>query len=228
MRKRTILVAAVGLAAVLVAGGLFASNMGFKLNFLLNGPAPGVSASGTTVMGLPYNPQTNITNADQLLQDINTVAGSSVVANIAKFDRNQNGLIGYTGFSGTNFPIVPEEAYYVTVGSDVNYIIVGSHNPSLGVTFYGPGSTTPEGISASGTNSWSYPYHSTLTLAAGLITEINAVGGGQVATVATWDKVQNGLIGYTGFSGTNFALVPGEGYLVTVDADVAGFIPSHY
>lgn len=35
MRNRVFLVAAVGLAAVLVAGGLFASNMGFKLNFLL-------------------------------------------------------------------------------------------------------------------------------------------------------------------------------------------------
>jgi len=228
MRKRSFLVAAVGLAAVLIAGGLFASNMGFKLNFLLQSPAVGVSATGTTVMGLPYNPQTNITNADQLLQDINTVAGSSVVASVSQFDRSADGLISYTGFSGTNFAIVPEEAYYVTVSSNVNYIIVGSHNPSLGVTFYGPGSTTPQGVSSTGTNAWSYPYHSTLTIAAELITEINAVGGGQVASVSQWDKTSDGLISYTGFSGTNFALAPGQGYLVTVDADVAGYIPSHY
>ena len=122
MRKSVFLVAAVGLAAVLVAGGLFASNMGFKLNYLLEGP-------GTT---------------------------------------------------------------------------------------------------ATGTNSFSYPYHSTLTLAGELITEINAVGGGAVASVSAWDKNSDGLIFYTGFSGTNFALIPGEGYLVAVGGDVTGYLPSHY
>jgi hypothetical protein len=216
----------VGLAAVLVAGGLFASNMGFKLNFLLEGP--GTTATGTTLMAMPYNPQTNITNADTLLQDINAVAGSSVVGSVSKWDRSSDGLIFYTGFSGTNFSIVPEESYFITVSTNVNYIVVGSHNPGLGVTFYGPGSTTPDGVSSTGTNSFSYPYHSTLSLAGELIAEVNAVGGGTVASVSTWDKTTDGLIFYTGFSGTNFGLVPGEGYLVTVGGDVTGYVPSHY
>ena len=226
MRNRVFLVAAVGLAAVLVAGGLFASNMGFKLNFLLEGPV--TTATGTTVMSLPYNPQTNITDADLLLQDINAVAGSSAVGSVSKWDRSSDGLISYTGFSGTNFSIVPEEGYFVTVNTNVNYIVVASHNPGLGVTFYGPGSTTPDGTSATGTNSFSYPYHSTLTLAGEMINEINAVGGGAVASVSQWDKTSDGLISYTGFSGTNFGLVPGEGYLVTVAGDVTGYLPSHY
>ena len=226
MRKSVFLVAAVGLAAVLVAGGLFASNMGFKLNYLLEGP--GTTATGTTLMSLPYNPQTNITDADLLLQDINAVAGGSVVGSVSKWDRSSDGLIFYTGFSGTNFSIVPEESYFVSVNTNVNYIIVGSHNPGLGLTFYGPGSTTPDGVSATGTNSFSYPYHSTLTLAGELITEINAVGGGAVASVSAWDKNSDGLIFYTGFSGTNFALIPGEGYLVAVGGDVTGYLPSHY
>ena len=226
MRKRAILVAAVGIAALLVAGGLYASNMGFKLNFLLEGP--GTTATGTTLMAMPYNPQTNIVNADTLLQDINAVAGSAVVGSVSKWVRSADGLVSYTGAAGTNFAIVPEEGYFVTVGQDVNYIVVGSHNPGLGVTFYGPGSTTPDGASATGTNTWAFPYHSTLTIAAELITEINAVGGGAVASVSAWDKTADGLISYTGAAGTNFSLIPGQGYLVTVARDVTGYLPSHY
>ena len=75
MKKRILWVSAAGLVAALVAGGLFASNMGFKLNYLLNGPAVGVSASGTAPVGLPYHQQTNIILASDLINDINTVAG---------------------------------------------------------------------------------------------------------------------------------------------------------
>ena len=61
MRKRSILVAAVGLVAVVVAGGLFASNMGFKLNYTLVADQDVNSRSGANTLSLPYNPQTDLT-----------------------------------------------------------------------------------------------------------------------------------------------------------------------
>ena len=42
-----------GLAAVLVFGGLYASNMGFKINRDLTAP-PGKAGTGSTIIALPY------------------------------------------------------------------------------------------------------------------------------------------------------------------------------
>ena len=53
MKKRVFLLAALGLAAVLVAGGLVASNMGFKVNHLMDGPGGNGSATGTNGLALP-------------------------------------------------------------------------------------------------------------------------------------------------------------------------------
>ena len=55
MSKRNYVVVAVAAAALLVAGGLFASNMGFKLNYVMDGPADNGSASGTQALALPFN-----------------------------------------------------------------------------------------------------------------------------------------------------------------------------
>ena len=58
MTKRTYIgVLTVALAVVLAAGGLLASNMGFKLNYPLVQTAAGVSASGTSTIALPDNRQ---------------------------------------------------------------------------------------------------------------------------------------------------------------------------
>jgi hypothetical protein len=204
--------------------------MGFKLNFLLQATSGGVSLTGTTLMGLPYNPQTNLIDAEDLLQDINLVAGTSVVQSVARFNKATNGLISYTGTAGTNFLLDGVEGFYVTVNPSVNYIIVGSDNPGRQVTFYAPGSSTPDGVSLTGTNSFSWPYHSTLTNADQLMAEINAAPGTTLASVAAFNKVTNGLTSYTGTSGTNFTLVPGQGYLVTLTtgANIFPYVPSHF
>ena len=79
MRKRTVLAAALGVAVILVASGLMASNMGFKLNYLLEADDAGVtSATGTNTLALPYNQQTSLTSAANVFADINlTVTGAA-------------------------------------------------------------------------------------------------------------------------------------------------------
>ena len=74
---------------------------------------------------------------------------------------------------------------------------------------------------------WAYLYHSTQTLAGGLINEIDAAYGGSVVSAVTTFLTDNTTLSYTGFSGTNFSLTPGEAYQIAVSDDVS-FVPSHY
>jgi hypothetical protein len=227
MRKRAFVVAAVGLAAVLVAGGLVASNMGFKANYPLDGPGVNGSATGVQTLGLPYNPQTNLLVAGDLIADINADAGSAVVASVSRFVRTTDQLESYTGFSGVDFSITPGDGYYValTAVAPVNYIIVGSHNPSLAYPLDGPGTNG----SATGTQLWSYPFHGLASNADELILEINTAGGGSVvASVSRFVRTTDNLESYTGFSGVNFSLNPGEAYSLSMTGDVPAYIPAHY
>ena len=101
-RKRGIAIA-VGLVAVLAVGGLYASNMGFKLNYPLDAAGTNGSAFGNNSLGLPFNQQTNLLNAFDLIQDINASAGASVVVQVGRFDKALNTFALYTGTSGTAF-----------------------------------------------------------------------------------------------------------------------------
>jgi hypothetical protein len=197
-----------------------ASNMGFKLNYQLSGP--GSSNSGTNTLALPYNQQTNLLDAKNLIDDINAAAGSSVVVQVARFLKASDGTESYTGTSGTAFPLTPGEGYTVQVSQDVNYIVVGSHAPTLGLVLDGPATSN------SGTNSFAYPYHATAADAKDLIDDINAAAGSSVVVqVARFLKASDGTESYTGTSGTAFPLFPGQSYTVQVSSTVT-YIPSHY
>jgi hypothetical protein len=225
MRKKAFVVAALGLAAVLVAGGLVASNMGFKANYAMDGPGINGSASGTQTLSLPYNQQTSIVNAEDLIADIVADAGlAGVVASISRHVRTTDLPEFYTGTTGVNFAITPGDGYTVVVTASVNYIIVGSHNPTLSITLDGPG----DNGSASGTQVWSYPYHSTAVNAEGLINEINAAAGASVvASVSRKVRTTDLPEFYTGTTGVNFTLTVGEAYEIVVTAGVT-FVPAHY
>ena len=98
MTKRTYIgVLTVALAVVLAAGGLLASNMGFKLNYPLLQTQVGVSASGTSTIALPDNRQSGVNAASSLMTDIGLVN----VANMQKFLEGTDGLQIYTGRKGT-------------------------------------------------------------------------------------------------------------------------------
>ena len=61
---------AIGLAVVIAAGGLYASNMGFKLNYPRNGAGVGGSKSGRNTLSLPFNPQVGISKASETVKKI--------------------------------------------------------------------------------------------------------------------------------------------------------------
>jgi len=229
MKKKIFVVAALGLAAVFVAGGLVASNMGFKANYSLQAASVGVSNSGTQGLALPYNHQTSIVTAEDLIADINgdgpaACLTTSCVASVSRHVRTTDAPEFYTGGSGVNFTITPGDGYIVVVNTDINYIIVGSHNPTLAIQLDSSGVNG----SASGTQLWSYPYHSTAVNAEDLINEINLAGGaGAVASVSHRIRATDAPEFYTGGSGTNFTLVPGESYFIVMNT-ATSFVPAHY
>ena len=121
MTKRTYIgVLTVALAVVLAAGGLLASNMGFKLNYPLQALQAGVSLSGTNTLALPDNRQAGVNAASSLMNDI----GLANVTNVQKFLKTTDGLQVYTGRKGAgpDFALVPGEAYFVKMATTVNYV----------------------------------------------------------------------------------------------------------
>lgn len=230
MRNKILWAGALGVVAVLIAGGIFASNMGFKINLSLEGPQANTSASmlsnGTQIIALPFNQQTDLANAEDLIGDI----GAASVDFVERYVSLDDATEFYTGAAGTNFLLEPGDAVYVTVLADLPYIAVGSHDPSLGINFEGPQANTSASMLSNGTNGYAYPYHSVAATAEELIGEIELFAGvpGVVDFVERYSGLNDALEFYTGAAGTNFNLVPGEGYLVTVTADVNGYVPSHY
>jgi hypothetical protein len=103
----------------------------------------------------------------------------------------------------------------------VDYIIVGSHDPSLAVSLDATGVG-----SAPGTNFFAYPYHSTAATASDLQ---NDIGLANVQNVQKFLEDSDGLQVYTGRkgSGPDFTLAPGEAYFVKMSGTVS-YVPSHY
>jgi hypothetical protein len=234
----------VAVLAVVLAGGLVASNMGFKLNYTLiaaTNAVPetavggnGLSQDGTNDLALPDFPQSGMVLASNLITDI----GPAAKGGISKLIRDNNSLTTYTGLLGTkpDFALVAGDAYRVRVTGAVNvpYIVVGSHNPSLSHTLIAATNPVPEtavggnGLSQDGTNSYNLPYHSVAATASALIAEIGPAAKGGVSKLI---RDNNSLTTYTGLLGTkpDFALVPGAGYRVRITGTTnISFVPNHY
>ena len=220
MKKSVVL--GLALAVLVAAGGLYASNMAFKLNYTLRSTTPGVSLNGTNTLALPFNQQTNLVNAGDLLSDI---GGTVAVARISRFLQASNSTQNYDGVAGAPFALTASEAYFVQLkpGQTRQYIVVGSHDPSKVVEFLGPGPG-----SATGQNFYAWPYHSTSNDAGELITELG--GTSVISRVTRFNPITNGSVNYDGVAGSAFALTPGEGYFVQLRVGVPNvqFIPSHF
>jgi len=231
-KKNVFVVVALAVCVLATAGGLLASNMGFKLNFGLTGPI-GVGGAGTgkQLLSLPYFRQTGVNSALDLILDI----GGGVVTpvnNVVKYNKINDGLIVYNGRmtspTATPFALAAGDGYLVQMNSNVNYIIVGAHDPGLIV-----GLTGPVGVGGAGTGKQFFapPYNITASNALGLILDI---GGGVVTpvnNVTRYNKINDGLIVYNGRmtspTATPFVLTPGEAYLVQMNTNV-GYTASHY
>lgn len=232
MRKRMFIGALVAVLAVVLAGGLTASNMGFKLNYALIAagqavPEGGNSLTGLNDISLPDNPQAGFVTANDLRLDIGLPANGG----ITKLLRSNNGAQTYTGKgTGLNFNLVSGDGYSVRVtgAATVNYIVVGSHNPTLQHVLVAAGQPVPEGGSSlTGLNSYNYPYHSVAATANDLRLEIGAPANGGITKLL---RVNNGAQTYTGKgTGLNFNLVPGAAYKVRITgASNISFIPNHF
>jgi hypothetical protein len=224
MNKRSVLILAVGVTALLVAGGLFASNMGFKLNYTLSGT--GSSASGTNTLGLPFFRQTGLDDSLQLIQDIEQ-GNAALVTNVQRFLKASDGFELYDGTTPgtTPFPLAAAEGYFVKMGAaNVNYIVVGSHDPGLSLTLKGTGST-PSGI-----NFYSYPYHSTAADALQLIADIEDGDTTKVTNVQRWNPTSDTLTLYAGAvtDPPAFGLTPGEAYFIVMGGSDQPYVASHY
>ncbi len=212
----------IALAVALTAGGLMASNMGFKLNYTLNQTAVGVSKSGTNTLALPDFRQSGLNTAKNLMDDI----GFAQTQNIAKYLKASDSLQTYTGRKGSpgaDFSLNAGEAVLVKMATTVNYIAVGSDDPTAAYALQ----ATAVGVSKSGTNLYAYNYHQTAGTAKALMDDI---GFANVQNVAKYLKASDSLQTYTGRKGSpgaDFSLVPGEGYFVKM-ATTVNYQPSHY
>lgn len=216
MSKKRFAVCALVLALVLAGGGLFASNMGFKLNYQLLSAANPSSATGTNTIALPFIQQVGLSDAKSLIDDI----GSSAVVNVQRYLEDTNSIETYTGTAGTAFNLEGGTGYFVVVNTDTSYVIVGSHDPDLEIDL----DAASEPDNATGTNLIAYAYHATVADAKGLIDEI---GSTNVVNVQRYLEDTNSIETYTGTAGVAFALAPGEAYYIVVNTTVA-WKPSHF
>jgi hypothetical protein len=205
----------IAVAAIILTGGLMASNMGFKLNYTLQAADGGVtSLSGFQSIGLPYNQQVGLNNAGDLLADI--TAGGVNALTLQRFDPVSDQNAPYPG-PGGNFSLVSGEGYLLGVTSSGPYIIVGSHDPGKTINFV----AADGGInSLSGFQRYAHPYHGVASTAGEFLVETGAL------TIQDFDPITDQNAPYPG-PGGNFPLVPGKGYLVGVTSN-SSFIPAHY
>jgi hypothetical protein len=228
MRNRKLVLSAlsvVAVAAVVLAGGLMASNMGFKLNMPLYGagqavPPSGVSASGTNFIGLPYNQQVGIVTARDLWNDLGANPDILISRHIKATDA--------FNFYGTSTDLPPNgwnlaagEAYVVKLGNvSQNYIVVGSHNPGLAIQLVGAGP-------GSGTNFYSHPYHGTAATARDLWNELGANPDILISRHIKQSDAFNFYGTSTDIPPNGWNMQPGEGLIVKVAVNQS-FTPAHY
>ncbi len=221
-KRKFVGVMVVALAVIVMAGGLLASNMGFKLNYTLQAPAVGVSNTGQNTLALPDNRQTGMVNASNLLTDI---GGTTAVANVTKFLKATDTYQIYTGIKGSqpDFALAAGEGYLVKMKTTVNYIVVGSDDPTAAYALNAP----QAGVSNTGQNLYAYNYHQTAAMASALLNEIG--GTTVVANVTKYLKATDTYQIYTGIKGSqpDFALTPGEAYFIKMKSTV-NYTPSHY
>ena len=208
--------AAVAIVAVLMlAGGIVASNMGFRRIRPLKAADGGVeSLSGVNTLGLPYVRKPGLVTVADLWDDL--VAQEVAVLEIRRYDSATDQEIVYTE-GQPDFPLQPGEGYFVQVGSDHDYTIMGSHSPSAVLTLHGPG---PESVN--GIHFIAMPYHALAGTASDLFKEI---GSPSIVNIQRYDTATDLYQAYASGS-PDFQLVPGEAYKVKVNSRV-DYVPAH-
>lgn len=216
-------------ALVLCSGSvLLASNMGFKLNRLLQKPLVGTSKTGQHFLALPYFRQTGLNKAGDLYLDM---GGSPYIQRVTRLLEATDLVQSYTGVGAVNnFNLEDGVGYQIQIKStapgDLNYIVVGSHNPALAVSLDKPS----VGVSKTGVNWFAMPYNFTGAKAGDLYNDIGGSAFVQRVTrlLTATDLVQS----YTGVAAVNnFTLDPGVAYIIQIKStapSTVNYIASHY
>jgi hypothetical protein len=228
----------VALVAVIVTGGLVASNMGFKLNYPLLDQTNPLSKTGTQSIGLPYNRQVGIDKAADLFRDIGLTISTcglnpcNCMSNIQRYDTATDNNSPYACGSANNFDLTPGEGLLVKTkaGFPGNYIVVGSHNPALTINLV----SALDAGSALGIERYTHPYHAVSAFASELIVEMGGCTtfGKKVSNIQRYDTLTDNNQPYACGSATDISLEAGQSYLVKTGtgAPASGidFVPAHY
>jgi hypothetical protein len=202
--KRNVLLLLAAVAVLAIGSAAIASNMGFKISIPL-------TSGVNSCVSIPY--YNSYTDAASLRNDINAaISGTAQVYayNGTIWQRYAGGGIGQVDFT-----ITPGLGYMVLPAASGNWIVVGSHNPALALSF------------TSGVNNLvSVPYHTTATTAQLLRNEIDAAIGSTAQLYnyngTIWQRYAGGGIGQV-----NFNITAGTAILV-LPAGSGSWTPAHY
>ncbi len=230
MRTKVWVVSTVVVA--LIGGGLFASNMAFKIYERLEKQGMAGSRTGSQMIGLPYRQQVGLNNALDLINDI---GGTGVISQVSQYDQRTDAFAAYSGTSGAAFPLVPGEAYLVQLSSGapatIDYFILGSENRGVGLNLRAQGSplgaatldgpTPREDVSKTGAQFKNIPPASACFNAKDLIDDLEAFATGAKAPILACASAPVPPVACS-FALPRCTVVQVGTYLSTVDA-VAGY-----
>jgi hypothetical protein len=194
--KRNVLLVLAAVAVLAIGSAAIASNMGFKISIPL-------TAGYNNYVSLPY--YNSYTTDNSMYSDITACTG------VHRFNNATGGWQDYLGGRTSLFNITAGEAYVVTVSSSGNWIVVGSHNPSLALT-----------LTAGYNNHVSVPYHTTATNDNALYSQITGCTG-----IHRYNNATGGWQDYLGGRTSLFNITAGEGYVITVSSTTS-WTPAHY
>ncbi len=191
--------------ALLLAGHLLASNVGYRIVYELKAPPDAID--GTNWLALPYENKPGLVDAEDLFNDL---GGATFVESVARYVSATDSFETFTGGPDNNFTLVAGEGLRIVMKSTVQYEIFGSHDPQLVVALPGPE------VTMSGSSWLSLPYNAESTSAGALMEEI---GPSMVQQIQRYVRTTGAYQIYNG-SSADFSLERGEAYYIRVNKSV--------
>jgi hypothetical protein len=199
--KTKVLLTTAAVILVIISTVAIGSNMGFKISI------PLVANAKSNWVSIPY-----YNSYPTALAVFNDVPNCLQVTHWTPSTDTPQSV---TSVEDPDFALVKGEFVLIKVSGSttVNWIVVGSHDPSYNMPLTG-----------SAKSNWlSVPYHATSTTALTLFSEIP-----NCLQVTTWNAATDTPQSVTSVEDPDFAIVAGQGYLVKVSGADATWLPAHY
>jgi hypothetical protein len=216
MRTKVLLGLAVALMLV-VSVATIGSNMGFKISIPLAAFSAGAN-DGLNWVALPY--YNSYADAAAVFADVPGCAEVDLYDPLTQTVRIYDGGFNLDNFAvSTSGQLIDAQAILVKVVANANWVVVGSHSPSMQMTLSAFSAGTNDGL-----NWRSIPYHTTAADALTLFSQIP-----NVAELDLYDPTTQTVRIYDGgFNVDNFPITPGVGILIKVTASSSTWAPAHY